>query len=314
MDLTQGQGIVLHDDAPAPATDKTPAQAAPPADEGTALIPAAPDTPADAETPEPEPAKPVRLVDELRAERQYRREAQQKLAEYEQRMKAAEPLLEAVLTNPDILAQITQQQTGRAPAPPQGEPEMQFPAQVLAEFAQDMGLYDTRGQLDLKTAGRVLTRQRAEAQAAARYAAEQVVQQHVAPVQQSLAQQQAASYVQQLAAFGETQGVPAERTLQVASALPPEMLLQENVGTLVLAVAAGLVTLGSRSAQPAQRTAQPQDEPPVFTERAGGRAPGAASTLAAPFAKVLHDRGLTDGDITKTLKHYRSGVPIQLED
>jgi hypothetical protein len=232
------------------------------------------------EQPEPAPRKRS-MLDDLRAERQSRKQAEARLREYE-----------AFIAG--------QQQQPQAPPAPVG------PDPQLVELAETLGLYDTQGQPDIKAAERV-----------ARFTgqvAEQQVRRYVQPVQQSLAQQQATGMREGMAQHAAQVGIAPEFVEQVASLIPDELLVQPNVAQLVLAVAGGLERMrgGPQGAQqPAQRpvTGRPA---PLFTEPAGGRRP-AAQTLSEPFRNVLANAGVTDKDLEGTLKNWKPGVAITLE-
>jgi hypothetical protein len=235
------------------------------------------------ETEQPAPRRRT-MLDDLRSERQARKEAERKAREYE-----------------SFIANIaSQQQQPQAPPQPQG------PDPQLVELAETLGLYDTQGQPDIQAAERV-----------ARFTghvAEQQVRRYVQPLAQSQAQQQASVVREGMAQHAATVGIGAEVVEQVASLIPDELLVQPNVAQLVLAVAGGLERMrgGTQGAQQPQQRPQPGRPAPLFTEPAGGRRP-APQTLSEPFRNVLANAGVTDKDLEGTLRNWKPGVPITLE-
>jgi len=227
--------------------------------------------------PQPgEPEKPKRrMIDDLRAERQTRKQLEAELMQARVQQQQMQPLLERVMTDPSIMTLLTQQRGGQ-----QVDPE-------LAELAQSLGLYTAQGQPDLQAASRVLGFVDRRAQAHA--------QQIVGPVQQQSIHQAAQSVHQQAMSAGVNAGIKPETLDQVLRLLPPELLVQPNVAALAVAVAAGVERMQGG----------PGYRPPLMTEGIGGRPRTAA--LPTALQNVLKARGMNEKDIQTSAGKFQPG-------
>jgi len=305
--------------APAPAA---PAAPPPPPDLSQPLLDEGEDTLGEAEGEElpEEPGQPQRrtVVGDLVRERERRQMAEGNLHQ-------SQELLRQVMSLPGGMDLLQAAATGKpvngSPAAPsrpgQLSPEDQALVQEANEVAHDLGLYDAEGNADLRTAARIVLRDRKRT--------EKLVQQALAPVQQttmSLASQPVINHVLQVA---DQFGIDRNLVWQGLQATPPEHLGNVEVQQAVLMMALGTQTMLASQGQapppgaprpggraPAPQPAQQQLRPPLFTEPAGGR-PRAMPQLDDVFRDRLRSTGLKDEQINESLSRFVPGAPNRLE-
>jgi hypothetical protein len=231
-----------------------------------------PPEPPEAEPEEPEEpdAPPGRrsVVGDLVREREKRQGLEQNLAQ-------SQELLRQVMSLPGGMELLHAATTGQPPPRKPGEmsAEDQALVQEAQEVAQDLGLYDAQGQPDLRTAARIVLRDRKRT--------ETMVRQALGPLQQTtitLASQPVINRVLQVA---DQFGIDRNLVYQGLQATPPEHLNNPEVQQAVLMMALGTQTmLGAQPPQNGQpRQMQPRGtpmqrmgaRPPLFTEAPGGR-------------------------------------------
>jgi len=301
-----------------PATAQTlpqPAQApqeAPPPDLTQPLAdPDEPPPPDDDDLPEEEGApQPGRrtVVTDLVRERERRQMAEGNLQQ-------SQELLRQVMSLPGGMELLQSAALGKPPEAKPGTPT-EDDKQLFAEaqeVAHDLGLYDTEGQPDIRTAARIVLRDRKRTEA--------LLNKALAPLQQttqSLASQPVIAHVLGVA---DQFGIDRNLVYQGLQATPPEHLGNPEVQQAVLMMALGTQTmLGTtppnghgRAPQPGRAVPQRGAlRPPLFTEAPGGR-PRATPQLDDVFRERLRSTGMKDETINASLERFVPGAPNRLE-
>jgi hypothetical protein len=267
-----------------------------------------PPPPEGEEGEEPEPPQGRRsLVGDLVREREQRRVAEEQAA-------AAQGLLQSVMQTPEGLAALQRAALGDQ-APPDQAAEQQALQEELEATAIDLGLYDDKGQPDLKSAARIMAREQRRIDVQVQRAVEQLKQTELLPLKQQRAEQTIA-HVKAVAAH---YGIDPDMVERGMRTLPIDQLGNPEVQQTVLMTALGLQTFGQGTPPPQPQYGPPQPQgrralrPPIYQEPAGGRPRGQAPVLDEPFRVRLRESGLKDADIDASLSRFVPGAPNRLE-
>ena len=273
--------------------------------------PPPPDDEVQPEGDEPEPQTPGRrsVVGDLVRERERRQTVESNLQQ-------SQELIRQVMSLPGGMELLQAATTGQ-PAPRRpGEmsAEDQALVQEATEVAQDLGLYDAQGQPDLKTAARIVLRDRKRT--------ETMVRQALGPLQATTLNLAAQPVIQRVLGVADQFGIDRNLVYQGLQATPPEHLGNPEVQQAVLMMALGTQTMlqsgqatGTGGRQPVQRGMPLQRmgaRPPIFTEAPGGR-PRATPQLDDVFRERLRSTGLKDEQINASLSAFVPGAPNRLE-
>jgi len=263
---------------------------------------------------EPQPGQRRSVVGDLVRERERRQIIEQNLTQ-------SQELIRQVMSLPGGMELLQAAATGQPPPqatrPGQLSAEDQALVQEAQEVAQDLGLYDAEGKPDLKTAARIVLRDRKRT--------ETMVRQALGPLQQTTMTLAAQPVIQRVLAVADQFGIDRNLVWQGLQATPPEHLANPEVQQAVLMMALGTQTmLGSGQQQPAgpngQRQPVPRGTPlqrmgaraPIFTEAPGGR-PRATAQLDDVFRERLRSTGMKDETINASLERFVPGAPNRLE-
>lgn len=217
-----------------------------------------------------------------------------------QRLQEVQPLLEQV-------QRMTPQQrqafaAGQVPSPA-GTPHNTEDVEAR-DLAEDLGLIAQDGSLDIARARKRLDKDNARF--------ERMLEERVAPMRQTTAQQAAQSLRTQARTVVDANGIPLATPESIDEAyamLPPELASQPNVAMVALGVA-GLIDRfrGRQPKAPAQTYGDP-----IFSEPAAGRRAGPSITAddKALAAKV----GVTDKDLTSAVSAFQQsgGRGVRME-
>lgn len=227
-------------------------------------------------------------VAELIKHRKAAKAANAKTAELSARLQQADQIaaqLEEVRPYVQQLRNMTPQaieqlRTGTAPTRVTEQPADDTEAR---EVAEDLGLIDAQGALDVARARRVLNRIEKNAESKAQAA--------IGPVRQQAAAQQVEGLKAQAKAAQDKHGNPfaSQESIDLAYRIvPPELATAEGVAPILLLVAAGLDKHSGRM----PKSNQPQYADPIYTEPAAGRRAPAA--LSADERAIAGKVGLSD--------------------
>lgn len=305
--------IVMEDDE---GTIEVPQDLAPtpPAAPETPEAPAAetPETPEQAQTPEQTTETPDADQDpdtepDPRARGLLRalRDTRVKLKEANRVAEAGRNIATALRGRPDIIAALQggaglQPPAPPAPvAPPQPPAAPEIPAHVLRDLAETLQLYTADGRPDLDQAKRV----HVWGESTARSVAEQIVKQHVAPLNQQMvngaAQARRAEAMGVLQQFGVDQATGA-RVIDGLLAENPELLAEPSTAATALLMAIGLDAVQRKHGQPPAApttpaaVVTPPKVAPTFTE--GPSVRGTAPTMTAVEIAMAKRAGIKPKD------------------
>ena len=245
----------------------------------------------------------------VKGERAKRKEAEARLRELEplsqeaqqlrEYVNQAKPYIEFLKANPQFLQP---QQTAQAPLTPQEDTE-------AIEYARDFDLYDKNGQPDVARARRIIDRTLSKAEKRAEEAAAKVT----GPVAEQIESQAVVGVLQQLGQEKDGDGNP----INVAAI---NTLAQDLVKTLgqkgaraFLANPASYPILqnmawGAHAKIPKKATVQPPANPPLHSERAGGK--GEDVTVSTQHLGRL---GLKEEHYKDAAKRFKPGGYNSLE-
>ncbi len=172
-------------------------------------------------------------------------------------------------------------------------------AGAAEEYARLLDLYTADGKPDIERGKKGLALQRKMAEAAA--------QKHVAPLQQQTANQQSAYNLARAKNTTLPNGAKVDPAIldMVWQRIGTELTATPEGAQQALVVAAGYGMLVAQAAQPAaaparapsgQFTTQKPLDPPMFTEKAGGKADGNSLPLSPQELKYIKDSGMTEKD------------------
>ena len=243
---------------------------------------------------------------------------------FEQQSNQSQALIRQVMSLPGGMELLQAAATGQPPPRQPGQPsaEDEALAQEASEVARDLGLYNAEGQLDLRTAARIVLRDRKRTQT--------LVESALRPLQQQTLQLGVEPVIAHVLSVADQFGIDRNLVMQGLRATPPEHVNNPQVQQAVLMMALGTqVMLGSQQGQapqPGQRRAPaagPQNggvqrqaqtfQPPIFTEAPGGRPRAQAPALDPVFRDRLKSTGMKDTDIDGTLSRFVPGAPNRLE-
>ena len=274
--------------------------------------PPLPDDDEQGELPEeegaPQPQGRRSVVGDLVRERERRQTAEGNLQQ-------SQELLRQVMSLPGGMELLQSAALGKPVPGKPGQPSAEDQALYAeaVEVAGDLGLYDAQGNPDIKTAARIVLRQRKTTEA--------MLAKALGPLQQttmSLASQPVIQHVLQVA---QQFGIDQNLVYQGLQATPPEHLGNPEVQQAVLMMALGTQTMlgnqngNGRQAAPRPQASVPQRgalRPPIFTEPAGGR-PRAGAQLDDVFRERLRSTGMKDETINASLERFVPGAPNRLE-
>lgn len=305
---------------PPQAPQQPPPSEAPPPDLDQPLFdPEAEEPPAEPEEEPPaeeegapQPLGRRSVVGDLVRERERRQMAEGNLQQ-------SQELLRQVMSLPGGLELLQSAALGTPPPqkPGQASAEDQALYAEAQEVAHDLGLYDTEGHPDIRTAARIVLRQRKSTEAALNRA--------LGPLQQTTMQLAAQPVIQRVLNVAQTLGIDQNLVYQGLQATPPEHLGNPEVQQAVLMMALGTQVYLGTNGQPANgqpgngqraqrgipmgRTAM---RPPIFTESPGGR-PRATPQLDDVFRERLRSTGMKDEQINGALEKFVPGAPNRLE-
>jgi hypothetical protein len=263
----------------------------------------------------PQPGQRRSVVGDLVRERERRQIIEQNLTQ-------SQDLIRQVMSLPGGMELLQAAATGQPPPerptrPGELSAEDQALVQEAQEVAQDLGLYDAQGKPDLKTAARIVLRDRKRT--------ETMVKQALGPLQQTTMSLAAQPVIQRVLAVADQFGIDRNLVWQGLQATPPEHLGNPEVQQAVLMMALGTQTMLGSGQQPqqqpnGQRQPLPRGtpmqrmgaRPPLFTEAPGGR-PRATAQLDEVFRERLRSTGMKDETINASLERFVPGAPNRLE-
>lgn len=177
------------------------------------------------------------------------------------------------------------QQLQQQPAKTEATPE---DVSELKEIAEDLDLYKD-GALDLDRARRVRDRQEK--------LAEKVARQQVEPMHRQNTQQASRAFLQQAKVTTAPSGMKADPAVLEAvwANLDPAVTSTKEGAIQAFNVALGYTAAMQKPAAAAAKEAVP---PPLFTEKAGGRA-GGSVTLTDGDRRAARELGMTDAEYAK---------------
>ena len=265
------------------------------------------DEDAEEEEAAPQPGGRRSVVGDLVRERERRQMVEGNLAQ-------SQELLRQVMSLPGGM-ELLQAATSGQPVPRKpGEmsAEDQALVQEAQEVAQDLGLYDAQGQPDLRTAARIVLRDRKRT--------ETMVRQALGPLQQTTINLASQPVINRVLQVADQFGIDKNLVYQGLQATPPEHLGNPEVQQAVLMMALGTQTMLASQPQNGPRQVQPRGTPlqrmgaraPIFTEAPGGR-PRAGTQLDEVFRDRLRSTGLKDEQINASLDKFVPGAPNRLE-
>lgn len=274
------------------------------------------------------------LVGDLVRERERRQTVETNLQQ-------SQHLLQQVMSLPGGMELLQAAATGKQPqrtAPGQPTAEDQELMAEAQEVAQDLGLYDAEGKADLRTAARIVLRDRKRTQ--------QMLAQAIQPLQRTTMGLAAQPVIAHVLSVADQFGIDRNLVLQGLQATPPEHINNVEVQQAVLMMALGTQTMlgqqqGEQQPPPtmqqqiatqlqqqpptqvqrAPRPGQfrgPQQQrsamrPPIFSEGPGGRPRASAPQLDSVFRDRLKSTGMKDADIDGAVGRFVPGAPNRLE-
>lgn len=296
--------------APQPQVEPPPPDLTQPlADPDDAEEPPAPGDDDLPEGEEPQPQGRRSVVGDLVRERERRQTVENNLQQ-------SQELLRQVMSLPGGMELLQAATTGQPLPRRPGEmsAEDQALVQEAQEVAQDLGLYDANGHPDLKTAARIVFRDRKRT--------ETMVRQALGPLQQQTLSLAAQPVINRVLGVAEQFGIDKNLVWQGLQATPPEHLNNPEVQQAVLMMALGTQTMlqsnqsratGTGGQQPRGMPLQRMGaRPPIFTEAPGGR-PRASAQLDDVFRERLRSTGMKDETINASLANFVPGAPNRLE-
>jgi hypothetical protein len=253
------------------------------------------------------------VVNDLVRERERRQMA-------EGNLQSSQELLRQVMSLPGGIELLQSAATGAPPPRKPGEPSEDDRAlyKEAQEVAHDLGLYDTEGNPDIRTAARIVLRQRKSTEAALSKA--------LAPLQQTTMSLAAQPVINHVLAVADQFGIDRNLVQQGLMATPPEHLGNPEVQQAVLMMALGTQTMlgttpqnGNGQPRNVSRETSPRGTPmgralraPIFTEAPGGR-PRSGVVLDDVFRERLKSTGMKDETINASLERFVPGAPNRLE-
>jgi hypothetical protein len=231
-------------------------------------------------------------------------------------LQQSQELIRQVMSLPGGMELLQAATTGQPPPRRPGErsPEDMALLQEAGEVAQDLGLYDAEGKPDLRTAARIVLRDRKRT--------EQMLQKALGPLQQTTMGLAAQPVIQHVLTVADQFGIDRNLVAQGLQATPPEHLSNPEVQQAVLMMALGTQTMlgttpgnGNGGARAPQQRGTPLGRalrPPIYTEPPGGR-PRATPQLDDVFRERLRSTGLKDEQINASLERFTPGAPNRLE-
>jgi hypothetical protein len=233
-------------------------------------------TPPDIPDDEPEVPAGGDPTKALHAERGKRKETARQLRAAQEELARVRPMAAEY----EQLLPVLPELLSRSQAPQPGQPVPQADPDVI-ELAQDLGLVDDDGNLDIARATRLM--QRIENRTGRMVAA------HTAPVRAQTAAQVASQVTEKAYKAVDQQGNPyATRAAidQVFRQLPPESLADPNTAVMALVIARGLGGPGGG------------DGEPTYTE-GQGRMPRGGGPLSQMERSIMKMRGKSEADWRK---------------
>jgi hypothetical protein len=284
-------GTNLEDDGPA-IEAPAPVAAAEPA-------PAEPAAPAEPEDEAVEVAGqrlvPLAALQSARAEAKTLREQAERAVQLEAQWREAQPYVEFLRNNRDLLIQRQQPEPTPAPQAPQADPD-------ALEAARLMDFYKPDGTPDTDKGARWLALQEKRA--------ERIADARVRPILQQTAQDQAAINFQRALQIKDANGeTPSLESLQaVWQAMPPDLVADQRVAGVLAATALGL----DRMRNPRKATV-PTPPPALVTENSGGN-PRTRPVLSPLEERIASERGISATKWAENTRSYQPGRPAVLED
>ena len=281
----------LEDDGPAPE----PVEEAPPPV-------AEPEPPAPPVEEEPDAVEvagqrvvPVAAVKELRDKVRQLTEKANKADALEQWQRDNEPALRFLQNNKELLVQRVQEPP-KAPAQPAFDPDAREAALLMDFYKPDGTPDDDRGARYLSLQDRRAGR---------------LADDRMRPVLQRTQQEQAASNFQMARQIKDVNGEsPSETSLRaVWSALPPDLVADPQVASVMAALALGLDRLNG----PKRGPSVPIPAPALVTEGSGGN-PRTRPTLSPFEERIASERGVSATKWQENTRGFTPGRATALED
>ena len=287
-------GTNLEDDgpaieAPAPVAEQ-PAQDA------------APEAPADDRAAEVEAVEvggqkyvPAGVLKAMRDETRALKERAAQADQLEAQWREAQPYVEFLRNNRELLIQRQQPEPTPAPAAPQADPD-------ALEAARLMDFYKPDGTPDTEKGARWLALQDKRG--------ERIADARVRPLLQQTAQDQASINFQRALQIKDANGeTPSLESLQaVWQAMPADLVADQRVAGVLAATALGL----DRMRTPRKATV-PIPSPALVTENSGGN-PRTRPVLSPLEERIASERGISATKWAENTRGYQPGRPAVLED
>lgn len=238
---------------------------------------------------------PVGVVKGLRRELQETKRLAERAGALEQQVNQFKPYADFLSAHPHLL----QPQAPAAPATPAADTAAQ-------KYAEKLQLYTRDGSLDVPKAREILN----DHDAAAQRAAERVMQ----PVSLELAQNKAATNVQNLLNLKDADGRPLDRQYleqtigAITNGMPREKALQVLSDPQVVNVI-GMTALGMQASQK-KSAPKPPEADPLFRESAGGASGFTMTEDERRFAKTAK---MSDKDYATRAAKYKPGISLEME-
>lgn len=228
-------------------------------------------------------------IRELKAELEKEKGSASKVAQLEQQLQQLSQQLQA--TQPYVQAYQAMTQAAQQAAAPEDTSEAE-------EYARLLDLYTSEGKPDIERGKKGLALQRR--------LAEQVAQQHVAPIQQQSAHQMSAHHLARAKATTLPNGMKVDPGIldMVWKKLDPALTATPEGAQQAFVVALGYSSLAPAQAPQAPKPAQPRapggqftapDAAPIFTEKAGGKV-GQQSGLDPTELAYIKKAGISEKD------------------
>ena len=283
----------LEDDGPAPEPVE---EAAPPAPEPDAPAPPPVEEEPDAVEVAGQRVVPVAAVKELRDKVRQLTEKANKADALEQWQRENEPALRFLQNNKDLLVQRVQEPAPKAPEQPAFDPDAREAALLMDFYKPDGTPDDERGSRYLSLQDRRAGR---------------LADDRMRPVLQRTQQEQAASNFQMARQIKDVNGEsPSENSLRaVWSALPPDLVADPQVASVMAALALGLDRLNGPKRGPAVAVPPPA----LVTEGSGGN-PRTRPTLSAFEERIAGERGVSATKWQENTRGFTPGRATALED
>lgn len=239
---------------------------------------------------------PLGVVKDLRDKVRQLTEKAEKADQLEQWQRENEPALRFLQNNKDLLVQRVQEPAPKAPAEPAFDPDAREAALLMDFYKPDGTPDDERGSRYLALQDRRAGR---------------LADDRMRPVLQRTQQEQASANFQMARQFKDVNGEsPSDASLRaVWSAMPPDLVADQQVAGVLTALALGLDRLNGPKRGPSVAVPPPA----LVTEGSGGN-PRTRPTLSAFEERIAGERGVSATKWQENTRGFTPGRAQALED